>query len=262
MKPLRLSLILVTVLSQAALAANAQDRFRLDLGLGAFELGGSYDSFNSESALGSLDLESDLGLGESQDAPLARLVLSLTPRNRVTFDYLQVDETAHGERELVLEVAGVPVQIGAEVDARFSLESMRLAYTLGLVSNAMVDFEVSMGLERLEAEGEVTARDTLVGVLTYARSDSRSETGPVIGAGLQVRPIPRFELAAAIAFARLPISDGDVTFSDIEASAAFRLIGGLWARGGFRRLQTDVDDDTYMFDISATGAFLGISLRY
>ena len=67
MKTQRLALPLVLFVLLGIPSLSAQDRIRLDLGIGAFELGGSYRSFGTEDALGSLELDSDLGLGEEQE---------------------------------------------------------------------------------------------------------------------------------------------------------------------------------------------------
>lgn len=246
----------------AAAAAAADDRFRLDVTLGQGELTGSYETSDPDASIPSIDLEGDLAFEGPESIPGARLAVKVTPRQKLIIDYVKFEDDGRDLVSVPFDVGGQTVFVDVLADGQFEMTSIRAGYAYSLVRTDSATVDVLAGLERLEATGSITATDSYLGVLSYRRSDSKSETGPVLGVMMDVLLLERLSFDAHASYARLPLTSTDVQFLDAEAAVAFRLFSGLWARAGYRLIDTDVEGDDYQLDLEGRTLTLGVTIRY
>lgn len=252
------ALLAVVLATPVAMAA---DRLRLDLGISLGNLTGDYTT-TTDADLFSLDLERDLDVGSSPDAPYARLAMQLSRRNRLVIDWVKASDDARTDATIPVTVEGIPLSVDATLKSSFEFSAFRLAYGYPVVASDALDIQLELGTQLVKARGSITATDRLLGLVAVRRSDDRSEIGPVLGVDLHFRPASRFELSGHISYARLPLSGADIKYSDVEAAVAIRLFSSIWARGGLRDVKVDVDGGDYTFGLGLGGPFAGISLIY
>lgn len=253
-------LVLLGATGAVAVADSFEERVRADLDIGLLELTGSYEAFDPDASLRSVDLASDLGIEGSEATPGVRVALRLGKRHRITLDYLDADDSGSTVAVIPLMVGGIPFDVEADVDATFSLTAARVTYGFAPVVTDTVDVTLTAGLQHLKAEASVTATDRILGIYSITRTDTRSEVGPVVGANLVAHLAGRWELAASADYSTLPLGETDISFVDARFGVGFRVAEIFWVRAGYRIVDTDVDDDDFVLDLSVRGPFLGVTL--
>jgi len=232
----------------------------IDGGVHALELDGEIGLSNSASTgADTIDLSSQLDLGDTEYAPIGRVGVDL---GRFDFQAWGFSSSTDGTGTVSADFGNITA--GSSVESELDLT---LAQGRALFDVVDLDFfEAGLGLAVQWIDFNLDVHETVFGL-----DESVDVQQPVpllagrVGVDLgELSPIPvSVELSAAGIWGSYGDLDGAVVDVELLARAQFGLLGVF---AGWRQLQIDLEgksgDKTFDGDLTTSGALLGVTLRF
>jgi hypothetical protein len=232
----------------------------LDGGFHAVTMDGSIGLSNTSTTdVDTIDLSSQLDLGDTETTPYVRAGLELGPLDVTAWGFTN---EASGRGVATADFGGITAGSVVESDLDLTMAQGRLLFDV--VNFDLVEAGVGLAVQwvdlQLEVEEEVFGLREAIDV---------QQPVPLLAARVgvdlgEVTPLP-LSVEVAAAGLRASYADIDGTILDLEALA--RLQWGLFGVfGGWRYLHIDIegeaDGQAFDGDVELTGAIAGLSLRF
>jgi hypothetical protein len=181
----------------------------------------------------------DLGFRPSENDGMAELMFRLRDRNRITVDYLELDQA--GTRTLTAPVLfGTQVfSPGDTVSSALQWRTLGFAWTYALIQNDR--FELGAGLAvhmmDLDVRGEVPSR-----FASYETSIAGALPTPVIESA--VRITRRFSVTGRAEYLKGTLNRSSGVIGDFHADAQFRWVSNLALGVGYSIVRLDINSHT------------------
>ncbi|HEX4996955.1 MAG TPA: hypothetical protein VFY29_01945 [Terriglobia bacterium] len=148
----------------------------------------------SEIAGTNVDWERDLGLPGATWAPSMNVSWQPFRRHSISVDYVRYKQSQSGAIARDLVIGGIAFPAGVNVDARFNIGEVDVAYTCWLARREKFGIGASLGVVVLDLDAEVSAAVEIGAQRFEARRYSARADAPVpmIGAAARGNPWGRF----------------------------------------------------------------------
>jgi hypothetical protein len=169
-----------------------------------------------------IELETDLGLPESQSLVTFGLDWAFAPKHSLGVSYYQYERDGSRAIDRTITIGGVEFPVGARLDAEFETTSIEAVYDYWFVRRDTFGFAGSLGLVYLSLDAEATGTVVLGSSgATETRRASASTDLPVPMIGLSVKGTPWRRLVLYAEGRYLP----SVEIGDVNGEAASFSLG-------------------------------------
>ncbi|MCK5359377.1 MAG: hypothetical protein KAJ95_02050 [Gammaproteobacteria bacterium] len=267
----------ITILLGLSIIAASQQAFAVDANANpiftnrvVFGLGGFYA--NTDAVIGAEDLNSplkaeldfdDLGLDESQVAPMAYALLRLGNRWRVELDYTNIESDGSGFVESV-DVGGITIPVGATVNSKLNTRFISTRLGFSVVRNETLELGISAGVSAASIEAGVS------GAIDGIGSASGDITADV--------PLPSFGIYGTLALTKklsiggraglfsIEVGDDSGDLQDFFASIDYFFTKNVGVGFAYKYINIDVEikEDTYrqLYNIRQSGPVAYLSVGF
>jgi hypothetical protein len=193
-----------------------------------------------------IDLDADLGLGDSDTLATFGLDWGFAAKHSLAFRYYSWDRGGAREIGRVLQIGDVEFPIGARLDANFDLTTIEAVYSYWFMRRDDLGVGASLGLVYLGLEASATGTARFgPGQTVETRSVSEETEVPVPMIGLSVKGSPTGRLVLYGEARYLP----EFQIGDIQGEAAEYSIGAEYYLFGPVALGLNYGGTVYQVDL-------------
>jgi hypothetical protein len=193
----------------------------------------------------------DLGFKRSDDDGLAELMFRLRDRNRITADYLELDQSGTTTLARPIQFGSQVFNTGDVLKSSLQWRVLSLRWTYAIIQNDSFELAAGLGVHimDLDARGMVPAR-----FASYETSAAAALPTPVLE--IAYRITRRISVTAQAQYLRAAVNEISGSLGDYHADAQFRWTPNLSLGAGYSLLQLNLDSLT-----QSSAGMVGIRLR-
>jgi hypothetical protein len=193
----------------------------------------------------------DLGFKASENDGVAELMFRLRDRNRITADFLELDQAGTTKLTRPIVFGNQVFNTGDSVNASLQWRTMGLTWTYAIIQNDRFEFGAGLGvhLMDLDVRGLVPAR-----FASYENSIAGALPTPALESSLRITR--RISVNARAEYLRGTLNGTSATLSDLHADAQFRWTPNLAIGAGYSLLQLRLNAV-----VQSNPGLIGIRLR-
>lgn len=193
----------------------------------------------------------DLGFSPSDNEGVVELMFRLRERNRITADFLELDQAGTATLGRPLVFGSQVFNAGNVVSAALQWRSMGLLWTYAFIQNDRFELAAGLGvhLMDLDVRGKVPSR-----FASYETSIAGALPAPVIESAWRITR--RFSVTARAQYLRTAINGTSGVLGDFHADAQFRWVPNFSIGAGYSLVRLNLDSLT-----QSNPGLIGIRLR-
>jgi len=227
------------------------------------KLSGTVGETTSGSPVEDIDVDDDLGMGDTSNEFGGRADLSFGP-GKWTFAYSPASFSGNGTLSADITEGGVTIPAGTAVASDLTLNVGTALWTYDFVPSEMGEFGLGLGVHALDFDGVVTdgastvRQDYTIGVPVLA-----ARGGVAFGS---------FDISALVSGLQVKDGTDEATFFDADVMGRWRFFGGVDGRVafslvvGWHRTDMELDytdsSDHVKADLSVAGLYYGLSVGF
>ena len=199
-----------------------------------------------------VNLESELGLADTDTLPRADLVIRLSRRNRIEASYYDLKRSASTTLSREIDIGDEVFEIGLDVDSTFDTEILRVAYGFSFIQDGWHELGFLVGIHFTELTLELDADNGSV-------EASTDLLAPLPTIGIYGTWAFTKELSLAARFQYFALQFGDYGGEILNANLSFEytFLRNLGVGVGFEYFGVGIDADQDDFSGRSTYEFYG-----
>ncbi|HEY1899563.1 MAG TPA: hypothetical protein VGG49_07210 [Steroidobacteraceae bacterium] len=181
----------------------------------------------------------DLGFRPSENDGMVELMFRLRDRNRITADYLELDQSGSQTLDRSIVFGDQVFSSGEAVNSALQWRVMGITWTYAFIQNDRFELAAGLGvhLMDLDVRGEVPARFG-----SYETSIAGALPTPALDAVWRITR--RFSVTAQGQYLRATINGTSGSLGDFHADVQFRAVPNLALGAGYSVVQLKLDSIT------------------
>jgi|HubBroStandDraft_2_1064218.scaffolds.fasta_scaffold79791_2 hypothetical protein len=181
----------------------------------------------------------DLGFRPSENDGMAELMFRLRDRNRITVDYLELDQAGTTTLTRPVLFGNQVFSPGDMLSSSLQWRVMGFTWTYAIFQNDRFELGAGLGVHMmdLDVRGEVPAR-----FASYENSISGALPTPALESA--VRITRRFSLTGRAQYVKAALNGTSGVLSDFHADAQFRWVSNLALGVGYSIVRLDINSHT------------------
>jgi hypothetical protein len=193
----------------------------------------------------------DLGFKPSENDGMAELMFRLRDRNRITVDYLELDQSGTATLTRPIVFGNQVFLLGDQLSTTLQWRTMGLTWTYAIIQNDRFELGAGLGIHLmdLDVRGNVPAR-----FASYENSIAGALPTPALETALRITR--RISVTARGEYLHGTLNGTSGTLSDLHANAQFRIVPNVAIGAGYSMVQLRLDAQ-----VQGNPGLVGIRLR-